>query len=124
MTQLIVGPLSKLNQNSWLCFLSCLASSLLKQGPCEPASGVRGVPVEPEELTAILEEQILRYLQAHPRAADSREGIERFWLQGAGASMDPDAVQQALDGLVERGLLRRNEVAGGKLVYGAILGED
>jgi hypothetical protein len=70
-----------------------------------------------EAIVAMLAEQILSYLDAHPRAADSRKGIERWWLGSGTGLASPDAVQQALDELVARGHLWRRELIGGEVIY-------
>lgn len=75
------------------------------------------MPEEPDAIIAMLAEQILRYLDTHPKAADSREGIERWWLGGNAGTASPEAVQQALDALVAQGRVRRREVAGGEAIY-------
>jgi hypothetical protein len=67
--------------------------------------------------TAGIAERILDYLESHPAAADTREGIERWWLGAGGGLGGGEAVQDALDELVARGLVRRREVPGGKAVY-------
>lgn len=78
------------------------------------------MPEERDEAAAILADEILRYLTAHPNAADSREGIERWWLQGSGSSVDPTLVQKALDLLVQKRLLNRTELAGGQVIYSRV----
>ena len=71
----------------------------------------------PDTAGAMLAEQILGYLEAHPWAADSRDGIERFWLGGSVGLVTPEAVQQALDELVASGRVTRRVVAGGEAIY-------
>lgn len=57
--------------------------------------------------------RIEAYLAEHPDAADTVGGICEWWLAGAAER----AVQQALDDLVERGVVRRQENPGGLPVY-------
>jgi Fe2+ or Zn2+ uptake regulation protein len=83
-------------------------------------NGARVVPDEPDEVSAILAEQILRYLAAYPNAVDSREGIERWWLQDVGSSFGPQAVQAALDLLVSQQHLNKVVLAGGQVIYSRV----
>ena len=57
-----------------------------------------------------------RYISLHPTAADTVGGIARWWLD----CTEPPAlslVEAALDSLVRRGLLVRNPLPDGNLVY-------
>ena len=60
---------------------------------------------------------ILAYLNAHPQASDSLEGIVSWWLpaQFGGAR---HSVQDSLDRLVSEGLVERTRLADGTIVYG------
>jgi hypothetical protein len=58
-------------------------------------------------------EQIERYLEDHPNAADTVKGIAAWWLPDAPEPI----VQAALDDLVRRGSVRREEVTGGLPQY-------
>lgn len=69
---------------------------------------------------ASLARQILDYLESHPRAADSREGIGRWWLADRSRHANPEDLQRALDDLVERGLVQRRQAAGGEAVYSRV----
>jgi hypothetical protein len=60
--------------------------------------------------------EIRRYLQAHPRAADSAEGIATWWIAGAQHS-GLDAVESALERLVGTGEIRKQVLPDGKTVY-------
>lgn len=60
---------------------------------------------------------ILDYLGAHPLAADSAEGIGRWWLGACGAAATPEQVERALVHLVEGGLMRRVSLADGTVLY-------
>jgi hypothetical protein len=60
---------------------------------------------------------IRRYLSDHPRASDSLEGVQRWWL-GEGAVEAPGpTVQQALDQLVTKGTVVRKLMPDGTVVY-------
>ncbi len=58
--------------------------------------------------------QIEGYLQKNPSAADSAEGIQRWWIQGWEVSLD--LVQQALDRLQAQGIIERTTI-GGTTIY-------
>jgi aryl-alcohol dehydrogenase-like predicted oxidoreductase len=60
---------------------------------------------------------ILDYLQAHPHAADSAEGIRRWWLGARGAATAPDEIERALAQLVRQGLMRQVGLADGTQLY-------
>jgi hypothetical protein len=59
--------------------------------------------------------EIMRYFDDHPQAADTAEWIHRWWLHHKGHQAE--SVQAALDGLVELGLVLRNESPGKPPVY-------
>ena len=60
---------------------------------------------------------ILEYLVNHPQAADSVEGVTRWWLAHNGSAPASSDVESALATLVERGLLRRVELPDGTVLY-------
>jgi len=62
--------------------------------------------------------EILAYLNAHPRAADSLDGIVSWWLSRQRFEQARDRIQGSLDGLVERGLVERICLADGSVLYG------
>jgi hypothetical protein len=68
------------------------------------------------DILAIADE-IRRYLSAHPNAADSRDGVLRWWLTRQRIEESADAVQRALDHLVELGLIRVERLADGTVVF-------
>jgi hypothetical protein len=60
--------------------------------------------------------EIRRYLQTHPCAADSAEGIAAWWIAGAhhgGLAV----VESALERLVGEGTMRKEVLPDGKTVY-------
>jgi hypothetical protein len=61
--------------------------------------------------------QIERYLQSHPNAADTAEGIARWWLPGQGIQVSPLIVQQALDYLGSKSVVKCNANPCGNKVY-------
>lgn len=61
--------------------------------------------------------EIRRYLDAHPDAADTVDGVLQWWLSGAAASVARETVAQALDILVARGEIGRRAHADGTVIY-------
>lgn len=59
---------------------------------------------------------ILRYLDAHPDAVDSAEGIAKWWLPEAWC-VDVQSVEAALARLLRQGLIRRRENADRHVLY-------
>lgn len=70
-----------------------------------------------ESRIAQLRDEILKYLGAHPQAADTVEGIANWWLPRQRYEDEVQKVQQALDELVERGLVARTTLADGTILY-------
>jgi len=60
---------------------------------------------------------IVDYLKAHPRAADSAEGIRHWWLGDSGATASAEEIERALAQLVGEGLMRRVSLADGTQLY-------
>lgn len=66
-----------------------------------------------------LKREILRYVERHPRSAETPEGIARWWLSRQRFEEAIEAVQAALDELVLEGKLERHIVPSGTPVYRA-----
>jgi hypothetical protein len=62
---------------------------------------------------------LLRYLAKHPHASDSLIGITAWWLPEEGVNEEVSMVEEVLEALVSRGLVRRFELADGTRVYGS-----
>ena len=62
-------------------------------------------------------DEIRRYLNAHPDAADSRDGVLRWWLTRQRIEESADAVQRALEYLVSQRTITRKELRDGTIVY-------
>ena len=62
-----------------------------------------------------LERRILEYLETHPQATDTLEGIARFWLSGT--CDDREQVERIVTDLVDRGLMRRRLKPDGEWLY-------
>ena len=65
-----------------------------------------------------LASEILEYLDAHPHAIDSVEGIASNWLFSS--HHDRADVQRALEELVHKGLIQRIALSDGGAAYGRL----
>jgi hypothetical protein len=65
-----------------------------------------------EQVTRAIADEIERYLQQHPIAADSAEGIRTWWLPPRLRGSDLASVLRALEQLEARGLVCRREMQG------------
>ncbi len=65
---------------------------------------------------AFTAEQIAYYLKNHPSAADSAEGIQRWWIPRQLCEAPLDLVQRALNRLEAEGMIERT-VIGGTVIY-------
>ena len=70
--------------------------------------------------TSNVEQKILHYLQSHPNAADTAEGIAMWWLGKNAADMEIKKVEDALNNLVTKGLLRRRKFQDGHVLYSRV----
>ncbi len=70
----------------------------------------------PPHLQALID-AILAYLSQHPQAADSADGVTRWWLARNASAPSRLEVEQALALMVQRGLLRRVELPDGTVLY-------
>lgn len=75
-----------------------------------PAAQEAGLP-------PLLMRAILDHLGAHPRAADSAEGVAQWWLGALGSSAMLLDVEDALARLVASRRLRRVHLADGTVLY-------
>jgi len=64
-------------------------------------------------------EAIHRYLNAHQDAADSAEGIARWWLPSMNVTASLPEVEAALEQLLTRGLVQKRTLADGRVIYRA-----
>lgn len=67
--------------------------------------------------TGALIQAIEAHLLAHPQAADSAEGVARWWLAGQGVAVTPAQLEVALALLVQHKRLRRVQLADGNTLY-------
>ena len=73
-------------------------------------------PASADAELARLAQDIQRYLQAHPHAADSIDGILRWWLPRQRLEESATKVRQALELLAQRGAVSKRVFAG-QVVY-------
>lgn len=66
---------------------------------------------------AALVKAIEGYLAAHPLAADSLDGVARWWLGSRGIHATVQEVEQALNALVAGRRLRQTRLADGTVLY-------
>jgi hypothetical protein len=65
----------------------------------------------------IVADEIANYLDEHPEAADTEDGIQRWWLSPACGAPSLQTVRLALETLERRGLITKTAVLGGRLVH-------
>jgi hypothetical protein len=90
--------------------------SIASSGPVIPSTGTNADGSD--HSSADVSGEILAYLNAHPRAADSLDGIVSWWLSRHRFEQARDRIQDGLDKLVERGLVERICLADGGILYG------
>lgn len=61
--------------------------------------------------------QIARYLEEHPNAADTSEGVAQWWLLRQRYEDSLKTVEAALAWLVEQGMVTKSEAPGGQEIY-------
>lgn len=64
-------------------------------------------------------DEIVRYLEAHPLATDTAEGVAQWWLTGGEAALPPTLVRAALESLADAGIVSRRTLPDGTVMYGA-----
>jgi hypothetical protein len=74
-----------------------------------------GNPASGED--AEVEKSVLAYLDGHPQAADTLQGIVNWWLPRQRYERDRRRIEQALGALVLQGKLRRSPLPGGDVLY-------
>ena len=72
---------------------------------------------EDYETISSIQADVLGYLDMHPDAADSSDGIRQWWLLKQIARRSQARVQAALDELVRAGLIQAHQLEDGRLVY-------
>lgn len=61
--------------------------------------------------------EILRYLEDHPHAADTAEGVHRWWIRESRFGLSEVTVKKVLEMLVSEGHMRSVQLPGGGVVY-------
>ncbi len=61
--------------------------------------------------------KILDYLRKNPDAGDTLEGISRWWVQNECVEQSVDTVAGALETLIMRGLVRKEDIKGGSPLF-------
>lgn len=61
--------------------------------------------------------KIVDYLRKHPDAGDTLEGITKWWLKLEKMDESVSDVADVIDCLIKKGLIRRKDVKGSKLIY-------
>ena len=64
-------------------------------------------------------EAIEDYLLQHPDAADSEQGIAKWWVPAMGLDASEQEVADALESLRDLGLIERKHLPGGHVIYRA-----
>lgn len=72
-----------------------------------------------EDEVELVAAEIARYLVQQPLAADSAEGIRRWWLAPRIGERQPGLVQAALLRLEARGIVERRALSDGTVIWAA-----
>ena len=64
-------------------------------------------------------EAIEDYMSQHPDAADSEQGIAKWWVPAMGLEASAQEVADALGSLCGLGVLERKRLPGGRVIYRA-----
>lgn len=67
----------------------------------------------------VIRAALARYLDMHPDACDTADGICGWWLPSAGVVAMKHEVERVLEHMVREGLLRRVALPGGGALYAA-----
>lgn len=73
-------------------------------------------PIEDQEIKVIAE-QILKYLEDHPNAADSVKGISDWWLHKQWRMDKSEKIEKALDYLTVQGNIYKTVIPNGDVIY-------
>lgn len=64
-----------------------------------------------------LRDAVRDYVEHNPNAADTLEGIARWWLASGPGQINRDRLQKALDSLVSAKVLQGERKQSGELIY-------
>jgi len=70
-----------------------------------------------------LNDEILLYLREHLNAGDTLEGIIEWWLPRQRYEQSKAQIQKTLDGLVAQGLIKRDCLIDGTVIYSSVVSE-
>ncbi len=73
--------------------------------------------ISPDEEVTTLAREVDQYLAAHPHAADSLEGVARWWLNQGRSEPAMERMKQALDELVGAGIVAARRSIDGQIIY-------
>jgi DNA-binding MarR family transcriptional regulator len=73
-----------------------------------------------DDPTRAIADEVLSYLARHPDAADTAEGIQRWWLADGGAYAPAD-VEHALERLARGGAVTRRRLPDDRVLYAAAI---
>jgi hypothetical protein len=74
------------------------------------------MPIDKDEI-AVLAEEIRLYLETHPAAADTLDGIVSWWLPGPRHPHAVESVERALDMLADAGVVEKVTRSDGHVIY-------
>lgn len=75
------------------------------------------MPQNDDEENKALAEQIIRYLDSHPEAADGAEGIAMWWIPRQQHKESVEKVNKALNYLIKKGMISRKKLSNGHEIY-------
>lgn len=75
------------------------------------------MPQNDDEENMTLAEQIIRYLDSHPDAADGLEGIAKWWIPHQQYIESIEKVQKALNYLIKNRIIKRKTLSDGSVIY-------
>ncbi|WP_341679323.1 hypothetical protein [Niveibacterium sp. SC-1] len=74
---------------------------------------------DPIDVRRRIADAISRYLAEHPEAADIEQGIADWWLPASATPVSLDEVREALELLVDEGVVEKRLLMGGRAIYRA-----
>jgi hypothetical protein len=75
------------------------------------------VTISSDKEVLLIADQIKRYLDSHPNASDTVEGISQYWLAPPKQSYQLKNIHLALESLVKKGVLKISTTKDGKRIY-------
>ena len=73
--------------------------------------------VDYEQNIKRISEEIERYLRNHPKAADTLQGITKWWLANASIPIPVSQVEKALDWLIHHQVVDKGSLPDGGAVF-------